>query len=104
MHGAERPYLVGYSSEIAPNSWIPTPISEVAFDGVCFSARSKGDNLNARWWSAKTQEARTIEDDIAYTGALQQLTRSYNAGAAQVEAGSEISAPLNSSMIKISYR
>jgi hypothetical protein len=104
MHGAERPYLVGYSSEIAPNSWIPTPISEVAFDGVCLTARSKGGDLNARWWSAKTQESRTIGDEIAHTGALQQLTRTFNAGAAQVEAGSEISALLKSSTIKITYR
>lgn len=104
MHGAERPYLVGYNSEIAANSWIPAPISEVAFDGVCFTARSKGDDLHARWWSAKTQVSRTIEDDIAHIGALQQLTQDFSAGTAHVKAGSETAAPLKSSTLKISFR
>jgi len=103
IHGSERPYLVGYMSEIATNSWAPTPRSEVAFEGICINGSLRGDELHTDWWSAETRDIQTVEEDFAHSGAMQQLTRAFTSGAAHIKVGEEASTTLQSSQMKLSF-
>ena len=103
IHGSERPYLVGYMSEIATNSWAPTPRSEVAFEGICINGSLRGDELHTDWWSAETRETQIVEEDFAHSGAIQQLTRAFTSGSAHIKGGEEISSMLFSSPMRLSF-
>jgi hypothetical protein len=87
LFGAERPWLVDYRTDIAPNSWMPSPVTEVAFDGLCLEARCDANELTARWWISDTPDARIADSSVANLGALQKVERSYTAGNERLERG-----------------
>ena len=47
--GEERPYLIDYHTDIASNSWMPSPVTEVVFDGICIEGRTIAGTLHVRW-------------------------------------------------------
>ena len=97
--GEEKPWLVDYQTEIAPNTWMPSPVTEVAFDGICLEGRANAGTLSARWWVSGTPAVHVATSSFANLGAIQQVERSYAAGNAHLERGSSraisgLSAPL----------
>jgi hypothetical protein len=86
--GEEQPWLVDYYSEIAASTWMPTPVTEVAFEGVCVEGRSTAGTLHAHWWLASTSNATITSSNKANLGALQQLDRTFSAGSERLKRGS----------------
>ena len=104
LDGVERPYLTGYSSEIASNSWMPGPITETCFDGFCLTGHSSGEEFQARWWVAKTTEVLIADEETAHMGSLQQPTRIFSAGIQRQTTGSERVIPLDAGSLSISVK
>ena len=104
LDGVERPYLTGYSSEIANNSWMPGPITETCFDGFCLTGHSSGEEFQARWWVAKTTEVLIADEETAHMGSLQQPTRLFSAGIERQTTGSERVIPLDAGSLSISVK
>lgn len=86
--GEEQPWLTDYRSEIAANSWMPSPVTETAFDGACVEGRTTAGTLHARWWLASTERVRVATSQMAHLGALQQPVRAFSAGSESLERGS----------------
>jgi hypothetical protein len=85
--GEEQPWLVDYQTEIAPNTWMPAPVTEVAFDGLCLEGRTSANALSARWWVSDTPAVHVASASFANLGAIQQVERSYSAGNEHLERG-----------------
>lgn len=85
--GEEQPYLVDYNSDIAPNSWMPNPVSEVVFDGLCLEGVGFGAEVQTRWWIATTGSVQIAGIDTAHLGALQQPERHFSAGQSRIARG-----------------
>ncbi len=86
--GEEKPWLIDYRTEIAPNSWMPSPVTEVAFDGLCLEGRANAGKLTARWWVSGTPAVHITDSSFANLGAIQKVERSYSAGNERLERGS----------------
>lgn len=85
--GEEKPWLVDYQTEIAQNTWMPAPVTEVAFDGICLEGRAHAGALSARWWVSDTPAVHVASSSFANLGAIQQVERSYSAGNEHLERG-----------------
>lgn len=87
--GEEQPWLVDYRTDIAPNTWMPSPVTEVAFEGLCLEGRVDAGTLNARWWVSATSAVHIADSTFANLGAIQQVERAYSAGNERLERGSK---------------
>ena len=87
LAGSERPYVVGYSTELAPQTWMPVPEVATAFDGLCVWLGAQDDLASAAAWSARSAPAREITSEDARLGRLQSLSRELACQSALVHAG-----------------
>jgi len=83
--GEERVWLTGYESEIAPNTWMPSPLVEKAFDGLAWQGRCDGRRLSTSLWTSSTEEVTVRDRFQAQLGALQLPRRSVRGASASVE-------------------
>lgn len=75
LAGSERPYVVGYSTELAPQTWMPVPEVATAFDGLCVWLAAQDELASAAAWSTHSSPAREISSEDARLGRLQALSR-----------------------------
>lgn len=83
--GQERSLLTGYRTEIAPNTWMPVPVVEVAIDGLALQARLGGGHLEVEAWSSETLGITRQERRDAKVGALQLPERRVRSTRARIE-------------------
>lgn len=69
--GVERTLLTGYQVEIAPNTWMPSPIVEHAFDGLAWQGRLADGEVAATAWVARTHEIEHRRRDQTSLAAIQ---------------------------------
>lgn len=80
--GRETLRLVGYRTEIAEQSWMPAPVVEPLFDGLCFQGELESETggtsaLVGTAWVARTLAEREIESADTGLARLQLLTRDF---------------------------
>ena len=85
--GAERTWLVDYDAEIAPDTWMPSPDVQPAFDGLAWQGVLSDDAVQCAYWIAGTAGASARTADQAKLGALQLPARRFRAGAATLRRG-----------------
>lgn len=85
--GTERTLLIGYRSEIAPNTWMPSPIVERAYDGLAWQGRLSTGKLDAEAWTSSTTSIGLQSRDAAQVGAVQLPDRNVRGARAQVPVG-----------------
>jgi len=73
--GRESMLLTGYYAEIAPNTWMPSPIIEPIFDGLAWQGRLSAGHVSASAWISTTDEIAMRDRDQTKLGALQLPTR-----------------------------
>lgn len=69
--GTERSYVTGYHSEIAPNTWMPSPQVELALDGLAWQGRLGARSLNSEAFWSETTQVRTQNRDDVQLGSVQ---------------------------------
>lgn len=74
--GSERTLLTGYEAEIAPNTWMPSPLVEASFDGLAWQGRFDGRQLHSSLWHSQTHSIEVRDRIDAQLGALQLPKRS----------------------------
>jgi hypothetical protein len=84
--GVERPYLVDYRLEVAPQIWMPAPTIENAFDGVCLEIAAEARALECSLWVATSEPVVELEREAAQVGRLQLLSRSLRSASSRVDA------------------
>ncbi len=94
--GSETARLVDYRLEVAPQIWMPVPIVETTFDGVCVEIDPAARSAACTLWTAESAKPVEIEREDAQMGKLQLLARSLRAGAAVLRAGEPESVALES--------
>lgn len=87
MVGTERTLLVDYDIEIAPNTWMPAPRTERAFDGLALAAHSSGASLVGECFVSATDDVRVLNRGSASLGSVQLPARRAATGAGRVGAG-----------------
>jgi hypothetical protein len=95
--GEERTLLTGYSAEIAPSTWMPSPIVERAFDGLAWQGRRNGQRVACTTWISTTAGIEVRDRRQTQLGAVQLPRRSLRGAERSVESGSgriELLAPL----------
>ncbi len=85
--GTERPWLVGYRADLAPQSWMPSPEVETTFDGVAVHALAQSGIAQCAFWIAESEPNIELAKESAQLGRLQVLGRSVQSGAARAVAG-----------------
>ena len=78
--GSERTLLVGYRLEVAPETWMPAPIVEPAFDGVCFEIAPDARGASVSAWMSSSGPLTEITREGAVVGRLQMAARSLLGG------------------------
>lgn len=71
----ERPYLTEYHSELAPQTWMPSPQMELVRDGWRVDLAPYGGALTCEAWSARSETPLAIPKLDAQLGILQVLRR-----------------------------
>jgi hypothetical protein len=98
--GRETLRLVGYRTEVAEQSWMPVPVVEPVFDGVCFQGELEGAGEEARLsglaWVSRTEAERVLERAETGLGRLQLLSRSYESLPISIRGSTPRSATLSS--------
>jgi hypothetical protein len=87
VSGVERPLLTAYRLEVAPQIWMPQPISEAVFDGACFEFRPGTGAVDVLLSSASSERVTDVPRENAQIGRLQTLDRRRVAGGGSVEPG-----------------
>jgi hypothetical protein len=87
VSGSERPLLVEYRLEVAPQIWMPQPICESVFDGTCFELRPGAGSVDVVLSTATTNRVAEINRENAQIGRLQTLDRRRFFGGTRVGAG-----------------
>ncbi|MDZ4772677.1 MAG: hypothetical protein SGI72_06025 [Planctomycetota bacterium] len=87
VSGSERPLLVEYRLEVAPQIWMPAPIVENVFDGACFEFIAADSALDVSLSTAWSGPIVEIARESAQIGRLQTLARSVSSGAVRVAMG-----------------
>jgi hypothetical protein len=82
--GSERSYLTGYSAEIAPQTWISSPLVEDALDGVCVEIDPGSTSASCWIWSSASTTPVEAPRKDAQLGKLQLLSRSLRADSARI--------------------
>ncbi|MCB9916197.1 MAG: hypothetical protein H6828_13800 [Planctomycetes bacterium] len=85
--GSERPLLVDYHTEIAPNTWMPAPVVERCFDGLAWQGRRDARGFHAQAFESRTLEVVRRDRQEAGLGAMQLPTREVHEGAATLTSG-----------------
>lgn len=85
--GTERPWLVGYQADLAPQTWMPAPQIERTYDGLALSALAQAGVAQCAFWVAESEPPAEITREAAQLGRLQVLTRSVQSGSARAVAG-----------------
>ncbi|MBL8858281.1 MAG: hypothetical protein JNL28_07260 [Planctomycetes bacterium] len=83
--GTERPLVVEYRLEVAPQVWMPSPIVETTFNGTAFDLTAQGDGVSAALWSATSGPIVELARETAQVGRLQTVTRRVNCAVARAE-------------------
>lgn len=71
----ERPYLTDYHSELAPQTWMPSPQMELVRDGWRAELAPYGGALTCEAWSARSETPLEVTRQDAQLGKLQVLRR-----------------------------
>ena len=73
--GSEKPYLIGYRTELAPQTWMPVPEVATGFDGLCVWLGARDDSASCAAWSVHTAAPRVLAREDARLGRMQTLAR-----------------------------
>lgn len=87
--GTERTWLVDYDTQIAPDTWMPAPRVERAFDGLAWQGRFDGGALESSAAQSRTSATEVVEKRAANMGGLQLPARSVRVGRERLGAGAE---------------
>lgn len=63
LRGVERPLLIDYDVQVAPEAWMPVPLVEAAFDGLSFHAHALGDVVHWSAWTARSEAGVDVDRD-----------------------------------------
>ncbi len=85
--GRERTWLVDYDAQIAPDTWMPLPIVQRAFDGLAWHGVLAGERLEGTYWIASTPGSEVRAAHEARLGAVQLPVRRLRAGAGGARVG-----------------
>jgi hypothetical protein len=75
LAGGEQPYLIGYRTELAPQTWMPVPEVATGFDGLCVCLGPRDEGASAAAWSVRSAPARVLPRADARLGRMQSLAR-----------------------------
>ncbi|MBI5363105.1 MAG: hypothetical protein HZA53_07980, partial [Planctomycetes bacterium] len=84
LTGVERPYLSDYRSELAPQTWMPAPDPELAFDGLEVELLAFGGALSCTAWKSESNPPEEVARKDAQLGKLQLLRRTLWTDAARL--------------------
>jgi hypothetical protein len=73
--GSEKPYLIGYRTELAPQTWMPVPEVATGFDGLCVWLGPRDDSSVCAAWSVHSAAPRVLAREDARLGRMQTLAR-----------------------------
>lgn len=76
LAGVERSWLVRYLTQIAPDTWMPQPIVDSTFDGICWEAWLGSGALHDALSLTRTHSSSVRKQEEAVMGDLQLLERS----------------------------
>lgn len=85
--GRERTWLVDYDAQIAPDTWMPLPIVQRAFDGLAWHGVLDGERLEGTYWIASTPSVEVRAAHEARLGSLQLPVRRLRAGMGTLRVG-----------------
>jgi len=78
--GGEQPWLIGYRTELAPQTWMPVPEVATGFDGLCVCLGPRDEGASASAWSVRSAPARVLPRTDARLGRMQSLARELRSG------------------------
>ncbi len=78
--GSEQPWLIGYRTELAPQTWMPVPEVATGFDGLCVCLGPRDDAANAAAWTVRSAAPRVLPRADTRLGRLQSLARELRSG------------------------
>jgi hypothetical protein len=87
LFGSERPYLIGYRTELAPQTWMPVPEVATGFDGVCVWIGPRDDSASCAAWSVRSAAPRVLSREEARLGRMQSLSRELRSADCRLELG-----------------
>ncbi len=85
--GTERPYLVDYALEVAPQIWMPAPRVERGFDGIAAEVAFEDGQLRVEAWRTSTPEVAIVSRESAQMGRLELPRRARVVGSGRVTLG-----------------
>jgi hypothetical protein len=88
VSGSERPLLVEYRLEVAPEIWMPTPVVESVFDGACFEFAAGARAVDVALVTAESGPVTEVKRENAQIGRLQTVARVVRSGGTHVDPGS----------------
>jgi hypothetical protein len=74
--GTERILLVGYDAEIAPSTWMPSPVVERTFDGLAWQGRRTGERVVCSAWISESEGLEVLSRQQTGMGTVQLPQRS----------------------------
>ncbi|MBK7643959.1 MAG: hypothetical protein IPJ19_13075 [Planctomycetes bacterium] len=83
--GSEQPWLIGYHTELAPQTWMPAPEVAVGFDGLCVWIGPREQAARCAAWSVRTAPARVLGREAVRLGSLQSLSRELRSAAGRLD-------------------
>ncbi len=89
--GSEQPWLIGYRTELAPQTWMPAPEVATGFDGLCVCLGPRDDAASAAAWSVRSAAPRVLPRADARLGRLQSLARELRSGDCRLGLGEPVS-------------
>ena len=69
--GEERTLLLGYEAEIAPSTWMPSPVVARTFDGLAWQARRGGGRVACTAWISASDGLDVLRRQQTGLGAVQ---------------------------------
>lgn len=85
--GTERPYLVDYALEVAPQIWMPSPRVERAFDGIAADVMFEDGRMRVDAWRTATPDVASVSHEAAQMGRLELPRRTRVVGSGRVTVG-----------------
>jgi hypothetical protein len=86
--GEERTWLVDYTVEIAPETWMAEPHIAKAFDGLVLDLLGDEDGVTCAGWIAASAPPAVVSAEHAQLGRLQLPARTFQSDQTKVRAGS----------------
>lgn len=90
VSGSERPLLVEYRLEVAPQIWMPAPVVDTLFDGTCFEFATAAGSHDVSLSTASSGPIVEIARESAQIGRLQTLARTQSSNTARIDVGSQL--------------